>query len=385
MDLFGEDIIEEDDDGEDFSAAAPIIREGLQPPRLMYECLGHEAVEKEFLSLLQNGKCPHAVIFSGLQGIGKATFAFRLARFALKHGKADTAQGGMFDDAPAVYPETMDIDPNDPVCRLVASGAHPDLLVLERGIDEKGKDKQALDVAQLRKVAPFLRMTASEGGWRVVIVDDADTMNRNAQNALLKILEEPPENVLLILVAHRSGALIPTIRSRCRVINFKPLETQVIQTLMNKQGHSLSMSEYETLVRLSAGSIGKALQLMGEGGLEVLSRIIGVFEDYPEWRETDIHMLADEYARLENARSYQSFQELMTWLAGELARAKARGEQGVVRPLDDAVFQDILKNSSLETLVKNCENLQSHFDNISRANLDKRQGVMEAFSLMRAA
>ena len=387
MDLFGDDPVEEEFEAQAPAFVPPVAaEEGLAHPRLMSFYLGNSAVERELLNFLAQGKCPHGLIFSGIKGIGKSTFAYRLARHVLKTGKGDTGQGGMFDDLPAEPPSSMDVDVNDPVFRLVASGAHPDLLGLERAVDEsKGTQKNNLDVAQLRSVAPFLRKTASYGGWRVVIIDDADTMNRNAQNALLKILEEPPADTLLILVTHRIGALIPTIRSRCRVIDFAPLATGDMQTLMARRGQPLSAQECETLVHLSGGSIGKALGLVDDGGLEILDRILQVFQQYPDWKLTDLHVMAEEFSRLDRGKSYESFAELMLWLSGELARAKARGLQKAPQPLDLAVFERMLKNSSLESLIKICENLGEHFDQVSRASLDKRHGVMEAFSLMRAA
>ncbi len=387
MDLFGDEPAEEEFEASSIPPA-PLVQEeeGLVHPRLMSFCLGHDKIEQELLKLLEQGKCPHALIFSGIKGIGKSTFAYRLARHVLKTEKEDAGQGGMFDDLPAESPSSMDMDVNDPVFRLVASGAHPDLLGLERAVDEgKGTQKNSLDVEQLRKVAPFLRKTASYGGWRVVVIDDADTMNRNAQNALLKILEEPPSDTLLILVTHRIGALIPTIRSRSRVVDFSPLSQENIQTLMQRRGERITEQEITRLLHLSGGSIGKALQFLDEGGLEILERILMIFQQYPDWKQTDLHAMADEFARLDRGKSYESFAGLMLWLADELARAKARGQEQAAEPLNLEVFGRILKNSSLESLIKICENLGEHFDQVSRASLDKRHGVMEAFSLMRAA
>src|SRR5205814_6509761 len=160
--------------------------------------------------LVEAGRLPHAILLSGPRGIGKATFAFRLARFLLAGP----------EDLPAeMFGETekggLAIDSESGVFRRVASGGHADLLTVERAYDPRRRRMRGeIVVGDTREISAFLRLTPAEGGWRVVIVDGADEMNRNAANALLKILEEPPQRALLLLVAHSPGRLLPTIRSR---------------------------------------------------------------------------------------------------------------------------------------------------------------------------
>ena len=215
-----DDFVDEDSFFEEEGANASAPTSSLAPPRENGEVLGHDIIEQSLLSLYNNDKLPHALIFAGPMGVGKTTMAFRVARFLLKHGSADSNQDSLFGDAPAP-PTNMHVPADDPVSHKVASGGHPDLRTIERPMDErKGTRKNSVDVETARTIAPFLRMSASEGGWRIVIVDEADTMNYFAQNAILKILEEPPPKALLILICNRLGAMIPTIRSRCRTFNF---------------------------------------------------------------------------------------------------------------------------------------------------------------------
>ncbi|GJL84775.1 MAG: DNA polymerase III subunit delta' [Micavibrio sp.] len=363
MDLFGEDpapVKEEKIKTVDMTDAEP--EEGEQA-RDVKVCFGHDAVETKLNELMTSERPPHGLIFSGPKGIGKSTMAYQLTRF-------------LFTQSTSL--------PEDIVARRVASGAHPDLLSIERSIDPvKGKQKASVDVAEIRKVTPFLRRTASEGGWRIVIIDDADTMNRNAQNALLKILEEPPEKTLLVLIAHRAGALIPTIRSRCRVVPFQPLGDDVMTRLL--QTYDLSPYETDMLIALAGGSFGKALEYIEEDALETLKRILGLIESYPVWDWPQIHVLADELSRPGQERAFQAYQNLMQFIWSQLVLTKARGQNTGEAPLNTEVFAALLQNSSLETLSKICENLQEHFETVQRANLDKRQGVLGAFSLMKAA
>src|ERR1700688_1149105 len=121
------------------------------------------------------------------------------------------------------------MSPESGVFRRVAAGGHADLLTVERAYDpHRRRLRGEIVVDDTRAIGTFLRLTPAEGGWRVVIVDGADEMNRNAANALLKILEEPPQQALLLLVAHSPGRLLPTIRSRCRRFPLAPLPAAIV-------------------------------------------------------------------------------------------------------------------------------------------------------------
>ncbi len=394
MDLFGE------------ATAAPVLSssealgnpsvqplpekgEGLAHPRLMNIAIGHENAERKLLDLFNAERMPHALIFSGLKGIGKATIAYRLARFLLKNPPVDPRQDALFAElAGRGEPfQTLEIPFDDSVFRRVSSGGHPDLLTIERAYDPvKNKYKASVAVDEIRKVAPFLHLTSSDGGWRIVIIDDADTMNRSSQNALLKILEEPPGNTLLILVTHRLGALIPTIRSRAHILNFDPLSIDNIIDLLERQSQGqeaqgLAFQQLETLAMLSGGSIGRAVHYKAEGALEMLERLKILFESYPAWHWADIHALSDELSRAGKEQAYKEFCDLLSWVFEELIQSKARGT-ALNEILEEGSFSNIFTKSSLEALLKIGENLDTHFKKVDTANLDKRQGVLGAFSII---
>lgn len=391
MDLFGNDTPEPEDVIEEIDAGglAPVLADipVFAHPRQMSRISGHREVEKALLEMYDSGRMPHGLIFSGIEGIGKATMAFRFARFLLKRGlPPDPNQGGLFGEADLPPPaQSLEIDPQDRVFSWIASSAHPDLFSIERGFDEdKNRRRNNVDVDEVRKVAPFLRMTASEGGWRIVIVDDADSMNRNAQNALLKILEEPPTNTVLILVAHRLGRMIPTIRSRTRVVNFKPLPQDVITQELSRLEDAPSGQAGELLSHLSQGSLGRALRYAEGGGLELVDKTLAGFARYPKIDWTYIHKLSEEAGGYGNDAQFELFNETLIWVYENLTRSKARGQAAPVPALQQEAFGALLRNSSLEHLVKTLENLQSHFEKVKAANLDKRQAVLGAFSLIAA-
>ncbi|MEM7679851.1 MAG: DNA polymerase III subunit delta' [Pseudomonadota bacterium] len=386
MDLFGEEPASEKDEPEPVSLE--IVKEDifvdpdLQHPRHMPLCYGHEGVEKALLTAYEEGRMPHGIIFAGQKGIGKATMAYRLARFLLKNGIHDPNQGSMFDDGADAY-TSLEVDPEDPNFRRVASGGHADFMSVERAFDAtKNRYKDSVAVDSIRKVPGFLRMTASDGGWRVVIIDDADTMNRNAQNALLKILEEPPKNAILILVTHRMGALIPTIRSRTQVYNFQPLLDMQVQELLTKFG--VEQGAIPALSALGEGSVGKALDYNNGGGLETLEELFDVLNGYPDWDWLKIHAIADSLASPAQSEAYDAFQNLLCWVFAQLVVMKARGHSSAPDILDKPALQELLLRSSLESLLKICENLHEHFLKVRQANLDKRQAILTAFSKISA-
>lgn len=378
MDLFGDDVIEEIEEDDDEEIIEEFVdTESFKHPREMNFLLGHADIEKNLLDLYNPGRMPHALVFTGPQGIGKATMAYRFARFLLKNGLKDNNQSSMFGEAPPTT--SLDVPVEGQAFRRVANNAHPDLFTTEKKFDDaKGVYKDTLDVEEIRKIAPFLRMTSSEGGWRIVICDDADSMSRSAQNALLKILEEPPKNSILILIAHRAGALIPTIRSRTRFINFLPLTNTEIKDLLKRKNPSMTAAHMDTLLSLSAGSFGKALQYDESKAVETLNTLSRILENGPHWRWVELHKLADTLSGPGSDSAFKTFEELLQWTMRENARTRARG---TVLP---AQTHNFLKNSSLEQLLKICENLEDHFGRSDGANLDRRQTVLGAFSLIAA-
>src|SRR3984957_1766065 len=183
-------------------------------PRERFGLVGHARAELAVLEALRAGRLAHAWLICGPEGIGKATLAFRIARFMLS---------GRDPFARAAEAYSIDVIETDLVSRQIAAGAHPDLFVLERTLGTTGKLRTEITVEDARRATSFLQATSAQGGWKVLIVDVADELNRSAANALLKIIEEPPDRSLVLLVAHAPARLVPTIRSRCRGLRLDPL------------------------------------------------------------------------------------------------------------------------------------------------------------------
>jgi DNA polymerase-3 subunit delta' len=391
--MFDFDELDEmaDEYGDGESSAPSIAEQSLKPPRQAATIMGHDNIEQDFIQAIQSGHLPHAMIFSGLRGIGKATMAYRLARYILdsdNKNDALSADGGLFGDEQTKADEIqlahpMDMSVDKAVFRQVASGGHPDLITVEREYDEKKqKFKADVNVDNARRLIPFMRMTASNAhGWRVAIIDDADTMNRNAQNAILKVLEEPPSNALVILVAHRVGAFLPTIRSRCRMVPFTALSKENFSILLRKQNASLPQADIDILYEMTNGSVGQALEIIEEGGLEIVQKLLGLLYDWPDLPWTQIHQLADNMGRNGQDDQLKSFRDIFMWLIASLMRAKAT-QSDPPQILDTDFTRAMIEKFSLDQWTQMTDDLQSHFNQVEKAYLDKRHHILGAFSII---
>jgi len=367
----------EDDDievEESGSAEAPEIPH----PRENNTLLGHEAAEANLLQAFNAGRLPHAWLVTGPRGVGKATLAYRFARFLFAEGAGGGS--GLFA-APAT---SLAVAPSHQAFRLVATGAHPDLLVVERGYDPRRRRQRREIVADdARAVGDFLHLTSSQGGWRVVIVDGADTMNPHAANSLLKILEEPPKNTVLLLASDNPARLLPTIRSRCRTLALKPLAESVIVELLQRLRPDLSGDESAVLARLGEGSVGRSLELAAGDGIETYNFIINILQRLPNLDPELLHGFAERMAR---SGAEDSFALLTELLPAELARLVTSAAQGSAIPAaEDRARRNLAGRRSLDQWVAVWEKLTNLFAQAEGINLDRKQVVLNAFFALEEA
>ncbi len=271
----------------------------IPPPRANPDLIGHAGAEARLKDAFARGRLAHAWLITGPRGIGKATLAYRFARYVLARGKAAAPEPSLFG-APEPKPtgEGLYLDPADPVFRRVAAGGHADFLAVEPAFDEKkGARRTEIVVEDVRGVGAFLALTPAEGGWRVVVIDSADDMNRNAANAVLKVLEEPPARALLLLVSHGPGALLPTIRSRCQRLNLRPLAEADAARVVGGLMPSLGRDEAIELARLAQGSPGRALELASEDGLALQRELGGLLDALPDLDGIALHRFGDKVGK----------------------------------------------------------------------------------------
>jgi DNA polymerase-3 subunit delta' len=334
----------------------------VRHPRETAGLFGHREAETALLSAYRSGRIPHAWLIGGAQGIGKATLAFRMARFVLTHRHAQ---------APSVQrAQTLAVDPGDHVARQVAAGAHGGLLVLERGLNDRGVLRTVITVDETRETISFFGSTAAVEGWRVCIVDTVDELNPNAANALLKILEEPPTQSLFLLVSHAPARVLPTILSRCRKLQLRSLATDdVIRAAAEAAGMDTNDPALREAAEAAEGSVSRALTLLGGDTLKLQQRTTSLLATLPQVDPRELHALGDSLPLSDRV-------------------ALAAFVDGVERWVSERVAADSDANANLPRLAR----LAEVWEKIARAacdtadyNLERKPFVFSVFSLLAEA
>ncbi len=280
-------------------------------PRETSVLFGHREAEAALLNAYRSGRIPHAWLIGGPQGIGKATLAYRMARFVLTH--RDPL-------APEVQrAETLQIDPNEPVARQVAAGAHGGLLTLERTLNDKGVMRTVITVDETRETISFFGSTAAVEGWRVCIVDTVDELNPNAANALLKILEEPPQQSLFLLISHAPRRVLATIQSRCRKLPLRPLsQADVVSAAAQASGIAADDPALLEAAAASEGSVGRALTLFGGDSLKLQQRTAALLATLPKVDPRELHALGDALGTSDRVALAAFVDSIDRWVAERL-------------------------------------------------------------------
>jgi DNA polymerase III subunit delta' len=333
-----------------------------KPPRLTDRLFGHAGTEAALLTTYRGGRVPHAFMLIGQKGIGKATLAYRMARFVLAH--PDPA-------ALAVQAATsLAIDPQHPVARRVAAQAHGDLLVLERTLNDKGVLRQQIAVEDVRRTVAFFGATAGEGGWRVAIVDAVDELNRAGANALLKVLEEPPQRALLLLVCHSASRALPTLRSRCSIVPMRPLtQSDVASALAASVGSAVDDPPVEAAAAAADGSVARAFAFLDEDALALRQRTLDELDRLPSLNTNTLHALGDALAGTD-PRPLSAFVDTVNgWLSRWL----------------DRTGNDTGALARLERLAEAWERINAAARDAETYNLERKPLVFSVFGLLAEA
>jgi DNA polymerase-3 subunit delta' len=331
-------------------------REVAWHPRRAVDLAGHGQAEARLLQAHQSGKLHHAWLISGTRGIGKATLAYRFAKFLFHVPSAQSARAH----------NSLHIAPETPAFRQVAAGGHPGLLVIERAVDEKKKRlKTEIAVDDAREAQGFLGQTAAGGEWRVVVVDPADELNKSSANALLKLVEEPPKQAVFLIVCNQPGQLLRTIRSRCLHLPLHRLGIdETVKVLRGLPAEAMEAGEGDIAqaARLSRGSPGLAMQMIGSSGAAAFAEFLKRSKLSPA---TAVEIAA-AFSGRESAEDYYIFCDLLVGWAAEQARtAGLAGGGGALAAAHDDI------NSSLRQA--------------DALNLDRRQTVTDALMRLEEA
>ena len=329
--------------------------EGADHPRQTTRLIGQDGALAIVSRALRSGRPPQAWLICGPPGVGKATLAYRIARYLLAYGACD--QG----------PADLSVPANDPASVQVAAGSHPGLLVLKRSIDPKtDKLMTVLSVDEVRRLSSFFGMTSGAGGWRVALVDTADDMNDNAANALLKLLEEPPSRAMLLVLSNTPGRLLPTIRSRCQRLNLRPLSEADMEAELARLLPDQSAAERASLARLARGSLGAALTLAGGEGLVLAEEADRLIDQAAQPDIPALFALADKLSRITDGLDMLG--AFLTQALADRIRARALGNQ-----------------PHLTRWVGALEKLSRNFARTEAIHLDPRQTLLSASREMNTA
>ena len=331
--------------------------DGVAHPRETMSLIGQDTAEATFLDAYKSGRFPHAWILAGPEGIGKATFAYRAARFVLSHPDPRAAE--------VQQAQSLAVPADAPATRRILAQSHTSLFVLRRQWNAEKKSMPTVIPAELaRKAVSFFGTTAGEGGWRVCIVDSAEDLNLYGANALLKIVEEPPPRCLFLIVSHLPGRLLPTIRSRCRMLQLRTLSTaDIVRAVQTVAPGEFEPGMVERAAAVADGTVRGAFKVLDEGTLAIIEHIRATLARLPALDWKDIHAIAEGLAGKANDAAYETAVEtIFAWLS-ERTHAMAGEGAGRLAPL--AEVWDKIARSVRET---------------DSYNLDRRALVLTLFS-----
>lgn len=344
--------------------------EGVAHPRETLTLRGQEKAVATFLQSYNSDRLHHAWLITGQRGIGKATLAWRIARFMLTQSDD---QVGMF----ASEPVDLTPDQNHPAYARISALSEPGLFLLRRSFDEdKKRLRQVIRVDEIRGLHKFLGLSRPDGGWRVVIVDSIDDANNNAANALLKLLEEPPAQTLFLLVSHAPTRLLPTIRSRCQALRCEPLGQEDLGLVL--QTAEIEAADLSAITELAGGSAGKALQLAANNGLELYHDILSLAETLPNMNRTAAIKLAEKAASRSAPEQFDICVELVDIFLSRLTKV---GLGHTVQPVRADETSILLKLCDAPAKARDWANLASDLTSKARygksVNLDPSSLILD--------
>lgn len=366
---------------------------GYPHPREVADFKGQAEAEQALFDAFMRGRMQHAWLLTGPKGIGKATLAYRMARFVLHYGTPEKARAAGARD--------LFVPEDTSVFHQVAAGSHPNLITVRRPWDDKNKKlKTVITVDEVRRIGHFFGLTAGErGAWRVVVIDSADEMNANAANALLKALEEPPPNGLFLVLSHQPGRLLPTIRSRCRTLRMTPLDPEEIATMIaaaeqaaeaqaagtRKKVTLTPEGERLMLAHLAEGSVGRALSIAGSGGLALYRELASLLVQLPRIDIAALHTFADKAGKRGADDTYETMIELLTHWLQRLVRAGAELDSGPdIVEGEGVAMRRLAAGGSLDRWVEVWEKISQMTARGEALNTDRKLVILNVFSMLEA-
>jgi DNA polymerase-3 subunit delta' len=336
------------------TGSEPDRLEDAPHPREQVALFGHEDAARAFLDAVGSARLHHAWLIGGPEGVGKATLAYRIARFLLAHPRAGAPAG------------TLDVAQDHPVQRLIAAQSHPNLAVLRRAAaTDKKAASTSIPVDAVRKAMGLFTSTATDGGYRVCIVDSADDLLAASANALLKMVEEPPPRSIFLIVSHAPQRVLPTIRSRCRRLTLRPLAPDNVRRAVSSLGPPWTQHPSDALtqaISLGEGSVRRTLEMLDETKIRLVRDVLAALRALPEVNAKAVLSLSETLARKDGEEAYALTLDTVLRWAGDEIRGKAALGAARLAPLAEA-----------------CEKVARAAQEADEYNLDRRPLVISMF------
>jgi DNA polymerase-3 subunit delta' len=348
------DIVEAPDESDRF--------ENAPHPRENFELFGHEVAEQTLLTAFRAGRLPQSWIIGGREGIGKATLAWRFARFLLAYPDPRLPQ--------VERAENLFVPPDHPASRRILALAHSDVAVLRREWDsDKKRHYTEIRVDDARQMMGRFQQAAAEGGWRIAIIDCAEDLNRNTANALLKLIEEPPPRSVFLFVSHRPAQILATIRSRSRLLPLSPLGAEDVEKAIRGLGGEwweMEDGEVRSAAARGNGSVRDALRLLGGDSLKLMERIESLLQGLPEVDWKKVSQLSESVSKREATADFEAVvAAVFDWID---SRIRTGAGQGTKEPSQLAPYAEVW-----EKFARSVRETETY-------NLDRRALILSLFT-----
>ena len=309
---------------------------GVPHPKLAKKLIGHSTQKLYFLNSYISNRLPQCWLLAGDKGVGKATFAWLIAKFLL------TTNQNPDDIKIELNGANIDsiLAPQDGgTLTRILSGSEQRIYVVRKGYNEKRKAFfKDISIGDIRNLQSYCSLSIADGGRRVIIIDTADDLNTNSCNALLKLLEEPPKNTLFLLISHQPNLLLPTLQSRCQKLLFSALSQNDLRAVVTTTGQEIGPAQEVPLSILSNGSAGVACRLLNSNSLNLYRDILNLASSLPNLNTKKATQLSQNYFAKGKADDFENFIEMMQHFLSRLCKTGA-----MQKPLSPSVTNDEAK------------------------------------------
>ena len=341
--------------------------------------IGHKNEREVFQNAFFNNSLHHAWLLEGPAGIGKATFAYAVARSILSLNKESNNETSLFSDSELnpIKVLNFNFEDNNLIHNRVSENTHVDLKIIERlDLDISPYGQDIIPASKVRELESFFSKTSGEGGWRIAIIDSLDNLNKYGSNSLLKILEEPPKDCLILLISSNKATVLDTIRSRCRTLKFFPLNDDDTKLIIKNNSNNEDEEDLYKLNIISNGSPGKALMLYNNKGLEIYDHLTNIFLKIPNIDITIIDILLSHISSKKNAFGIKILNLLMTIFLNRTYRRSLNLINLDISTDEKNAQEYFINNFNIADLPALWENIFTQINKTSDFNLDKKQTII---------